>query len=314
MAIDEIDIEIPKARSLYKSSAHTVRNLLREIAKGKRTEISELHEMVDELFHSTQRNPHALLCLCQSNVSDDKLAMHCLNTCIINCAFSLALGHSVTEIKALALGGLFADVGKFRIPQEVLFKTSPLSSEEEVLVKNHVKLSYALIARIPKVSDLTLQAILDHHELVDGSGYPSGKSTDSISLSGKITAISDTYDRLINGGAEKIPEEPTDAIKKMMSWTTKRLDKKLMEKFVQFMGIYPVGTLVVLNNGQLSVVLKQNPESLLLPTVRTIFDMKKKSMLEDREVINPGASGLKVLTHAKRNTYKINPLSALGKA
>lgn len=307
-----IDIEIANARRIQKTGSLVTRNILVEIARGKHTDIADLRVLIDEIIISLQRNPHALISLCKLKQVENYLILHCLSTCILNAAYALEQGMAHNDIKAYALGGMLADAGKFRVPKELLFKKTRFTDEEYALIKKHVNLSYALVERIRDVPSITLQAIQDHHERIDGSGYPAGKQKNEISEAGKITCIADVYDALTSDQFHREAEEPTDALRKMMSWSSTHFEKDYLQKFIQTIGIYPAGTLVVLNNGQLSVVIDQHAESLLSPMVRTLYDIKNKQVIQDRQDFSVDAEGLKILTHTKRDQFKINPMAAIG--
>ncbi len=307
-----IDSEIENARKLHKKGILIMRNVLVEIAKGQRIDVFDLHQFIDDIICSLSRNPHALLCLTKNKQVTDYLILHCFSSCILNTAFAIAQEMDLEDVKALALGGMLADVGKFRVPKDLLYKEKKFNNNDYALIKNHVKLSAALAERIHSLPELTLQAIVEHHEKVDGSGYPEGKTADEISLAGKMTSIVDVFDAFTSEQFHRCAEEPTDTLKKMMSMTATHFDKSLLQQFIQMVGIYPVGTLVILNNGQLAVVIDQHPVTLLAPTVRTLYDIRKKELILDRQDLFLNDSDVSIVTHAKPDKYKINGLTALG--
>ncbi len=308
-----IDNEITNARKVYKQGIAVVRNKLVEVSKNKTNNVHELLELLDDIIESLEHNPHALLCLCKNKHPEDYLPYHSLNCGILASAFAMSLEWESDRVKAVALGALLADVGKFCIPQDILDKPpKKLSDKENAMIQNHVKVSHAIAQHIEGLPEASLQAIVEHHENLDGSGYPAGRKGEELSDEGKLVRIVDCYETLTSERYGVVPEEPTDALKKMMSWTGTRLDKSLMQQFIQLLGIYPVGSMVVLNNGILSVVIEQNSDSLLQPVVRTLYDIKKKVRLTEQEDLSLADEGLKILTHTQRNQFKLNPLSAIG--
>ncbi len=169
------------------------------------------------------------------------------------------------------------------VPDNVLNKPGKLDDEEFKVMKDHVTFSREILHDTPGISQMALDVALMHHERMDGTGYPLGLSGDDISLVGKMSAIVDVYDALTSVRVYKSAWEPTQALKKMVEWCPGHFSTELMQKFIQCLGIYPVGSLVKLASGRLAIVLEQN-EEILKPKIRVIYDSIKKRYTEVSDI------------------------------
>jgi HD-GYP domain-containing protein (c-di-GMP phosphodiesterase class II) len=174
-------------------------------------------------------------------------------------------------VQEAGLGGLLHDVGKMKVPNEILNKPGRLTEEEFTIMKSHAALSRELLQGTQGISDMVIRIASEHHEKMGGCGYPMGLSGDQISRPGRMAAIVDVYDALTSNRVYHKGMEPSDALKKLLEWSGDHLDGELVQFFIRALGIYPVGSLVRLSNGKLAVVVEQQ-EDLLKPIVRVVYD------------------------------------------
>lgn len=308
--------ELNNARRIYRNGLLIVRNSMLEISAAKRVEIKPLNILVDKIMGSLSRNPDALLCVSRNKPQNDYTIAHSLSVCIFIAAFTQRLNIEENEAKQIALGALLGDVGKLRISNEILNKPGELTKKEFTEVKKHAKYTYALLYASKCFTETTIRAATEHHERMDGSGYPFGLEETQISNGGQMTAIADVYDALASPRVYQDAKEPKDVFKLMYSWKDSQFKKSMLKKFVRMVGMYPVGSMVALSNAKLAVVVNHGIDDMLLPKVKTIFDLRNKILLQKRECLDleemNAQNGVHIIRPIGRNEFNFNPISALG--
>jgi putative nucleotidyltransferase with HDIG domain len=229
------------------------------------------------------RNPGALISLSRIKDADTYTFQHSVSICALLVSFCQALGMDAATVEEAGLGGLLHDVGKMKIPSEVLNKPSRLTEEEFHIMKSHAALSRELLLGVPGISEMVIQIAGEHHEKVGGGGYPLGIAAPEISQIGRMTAIVDVYDALTSNRVYHKGAEPSGVLKNLLEWSGTHLDGDLVQQFIRTLGIYPVGSLVRLSGGRLAVVVEQG-EDLLRPTVRVVFDSGRRIHLQPRDL------------------------------
>ena len=149
-------------------------------------------------------------------------------------------------------------------------------------MRRHVEYSEEILSQLKDISPITVHVAIEHHERWDGSGYSKGKKGNEISLSGQMASIVDVYDAISVDRVYHKGMEPNDALKKLMQWSGHHFEPTLAQHFVQCVGIYPVGTMVELSNGQLAIVVASSSEGLLHPLVRIVYDRPKRRFITPR--------------------------------
>ena len=175
---------------------------------------------------------------------------------------------------------MLADVGKTKIPRALLEKPGLLSAAEFGLVKEHVNLSLHILNSGPALPPQMLQGISQHHERIDGSGYPNQLKGDKISIYGKMAAIADSFAALITARPYAKASAPQDALMNLYEWSGTSFHEPLVEQFVQAIGVFPVGSLVELSSGEVAVVIAHNRVRRLEPRMLVLLKFRhKKSVL-----------------------------------
>jgi len=194
-------------------------------------------------------------------------------------SFGKHLGFEMQVLKEVGIGALLHDVGKTIVPPTILNKEGKLSEEEFVMIKKHAEYSRKLLEQTHGISDTAITMAGQHHERMDGSGYPLCIKGDEISYYSRAVAIADVYDAMtsIRCYHDKCP--PTEVLKKMYEWSSYHFDRTLVEQFIRCVGIHPVGTLVRLESGLIGVVLQKGEKSLMQPVVRIVYNTKNRSFV-----------------------------------
>lgn len=267
----ELKDEAARARRLHGEANKIVRSMMDDIRLGQQIEIDRVEPLVENMVDSIFRNPDALLPLARLKNHDDYTFEHSVSVCALLVAFGRGMKLSRDVIKEIALGGLLHDVGKARVADAILNKPAKLSDDEFAHMKSHVAQGVSLLRQTPGVSVAAMQVTSEHHERFDGTGYPGKLAGEGISLYGQMAAIVDVYDAISSDRVYHKGMSPTQALKKLLEWSSHHFDPQLVQTFIRAIGIYPTGTLVQLDSKRMGVVIEQNEKSLLEPTVRIFY-------------------------------------------
>jgi len=273
-----VEEEIRPARSAYDASRTLMREVLTAVRIGRTLDAERVKSAVSSMTESVLRNPDALLLFSQLRAKGEYTESHALDVSIYMITFGRFLQLEPGQIEFLGYLGLLQDIGKVRLPKELLEKRGRLTIEEFERAKLHVRYSAEILRATPGLpGDLARIASL-HHERHDGSGYPRGLRGGEIGMIGSIAAIVDTFDALTVKRPYAEPVSPSAAISMLYKWRGLFFDATLIEQFIQCIGIFPVGSLVQLNSGEVAVVIAQNAARRLLPRVMVIRDAQGNPM------------------------------------
>ncbi|MGE0344300.1 MAG: HD-GYP domain-containing protein, partial [Porticoccaceae bacterium] len=279
-----VRLEHEVARQVLDAGRVNVKSLLRSAQMGQMLDTAVAEATVDACVHSILRNPEALLWMSRIKNQNEYTAEHCLNVCVLAIAFGRHLRMTEEELHLLGLCGLLHDVGKMRIPAEILDKPGKLTVEEFEVMKQHTVIGHELLqSQSGQVHALVLDVVLNHHERPDGSGYPRALGGRGISEFARIVSVVDAYDAITSNRCYA-PEQPSaDAQKIIFENRGTQFDEEVALQFIQAVGPYPPGTLVELRNGMAGIVLAGKPRFRHLPTVLVLRDENKQPM-EERTV------------------------------
>jgi HD-GYP domain-containing protein (c-di-GMP phosphodiesterase class II) len=270
-----LEEERAQAAKVIASSRKAIESMFKDLRMGKAIEAEAVMPLVEEISASVTRNVHALISLVRLKTVDDYTYMHSVAVCALMTALGRELKLTETEIKQAGLAGLMHDMGKAGIPLQILNKPGSLTDHEFDVIRKHPQLGHDMLVKANISDAVTLDVCLHHHEKMDGSGYPKHLSGDQMTIFAKMGAICDVYDAVTSTRAYKPAWEPGMALKRMASWSG-HFDPDVFKAFVKSLGIYPIGTVVMLKSGRLAVVIKQTPDSLLKPVVKAFFSTKSK--------------------------------------
>jgi HD-GYP domain-containing protein (c-di-GMP phosphodiesterase class II) len=203
--------------------------------------------------------------------------------------WATALGREIglerESLRVVALGAMLLDIGKTRIPEEILGKPGRLDAEELALVRRHVDFSVEIVREAGEVDPRVLEMVANHHERHDGSGYPRGLKGDDIPVYGRIAGIVDTYDAMITSRPYASTQSSYGALRQLRSLAGSQFQPELVDQFTQAIGMFPTGTLVLLNTGEVAVVTAQSRVRRLRPEIMIILDAEKRP-LDDYRVLD----------------------------
>ena len=275
--------EVKRASRIVAKGKEAVVSMFQEARMGKAIEAEAAAPLVEEISNSVMRNPGALISLARLKTADDYTYMHSVAVCALMIALARQLGLDEQQTRDAGMAGLLHDLGKAMIPLEVLNKPGKLTDAEFALVKTHPEEGHKLLLEGKGVSDVTKDVCLHHHEKVDGSGYPKGLNSATMSLFAKMGAVCDVYDAITSNRPYKAGWDPAESIKRMAEWKG-HFDPAVFQAFVKSLGIYPIGSLVRLESGKLGVVIEQGEQSLLKPKVKVFFSTKAQAYIKPETI------------------------------
>ena len=275
--------EVKRAAKICAKGKEAVVSMFQEARMGKAIEADAAMPLVEEISNSILRNPGALISLARLKTADDYTYMHSVAVCALMIALARQLGLSDEETRDAGMAGLLHDLGKALIPMAILNKPGKLTDEEFAIVKTHPKKGHELLLTATGVSEVTKDVCLHHHEKIDGSGYPMGLNSETMSLYAKMGAVCDVYDAVTSNRPYKAGWDPAESIKRMAEWQG-HFDPTVFQAFVKSLGIYPTGSFVRLESGRLGVVIEQGEKSLLKPKVRVFFSSKSQAYIKPETV------------------------------
>lgn len=234
---------------------------------------STVHTITDIVEYLFQHKDINAVHLTEIKTYDNYTYVHCLNTCVIALFFGMQMSMPRTKLIDLGMGAILHDVGKTKISKSILNKPSRLTEAEFEIMKQHSKLGYNIVHELKYVSDRSKRMILEHHERVDGSGYPKGLTGEKISEFGKIAAISDVYDAIVSDRNYRKGIKGNEAYEYILGGAGTLFDWELVNIFKNNFSIYPLGSCVKLSNGQEAFIFKENKGFPDRPIVRVLYDM-----------------------------------------
>lgn len=267
-----LEQEIPAAREHYAAARTMLYEVLDDIRAGKNINSIAAKRVIGELAESVIRNPDALTCFIQLKKKDEYTAQHSLRVCILALAFGRHLGLDREMLETLGLGALLHDIGKMKVPADILNKPSTLSEYEFSLMKSHVPRGVELLEQMPGIPRPAIDVARCHHERYSGGGYIAGLTGDQIGFFGMLGGIVDCYDAITSDRAYRAGMSAHAALKQMYGWRNRDFHPGLVEQFIQCMGIYPIGSVVELNTGEIAVVVTMNRVRRLKPRVTLVLN------------------------------------------
>jgi len=307
-----LEEEMLSAAGVHDDSVSYVRNFMRDMRAGK-LNMEPAGEIIERIADSLARNADALLSLSRLRRTDSYTYMHCVNVAVLTALFARQEGKDREQIFACALAGLFHDLGKSLVPPMILNAPRKLTAAERAAMNEHPRKGYEQLIHVPGIRAEVLMGALHHHEKYNGSGYPQGLPGEDVSEIGFMVGAADIYDALTSKRVYKEAMFPHRALGIMYEMRNKDLPTKTLVHFIRMMGVYPVGSVVAMNDGSHGVVTMSNPEQPVKPVITLIRDPRGKDMKPRRTCDLAGHSGGLEIDHciAPENT-DIDPAEVLG--
>ena len=258
------DTRVTVGQVLY----HEVTNFLRSGILGLERLKTELDVLIDELI----LNKDTIVQLQDARTFNDYTICHSVNVCILAVLTAIRMGYNQKQLRDFAMGALLHDIGMFTIDKAVLEKMGKLSPEETRIVQAHSENGFSTLRKIRDISTPAAHISYQHHERFDGQGYPRKLRSHEIHEYARIVSIADIYDALISDRPYRKGFLPHEVYEILMTLADKHIDREILNIFLETMAVYPIGTIVKLNTGEIGVVIQVIPKLTFRPILRILYD------------------------------------------
>lgn len=307
----ELREELPRAKLTLEETRAHVEDILDSIERDDGIDIAKSRSVISNCVKSILANANALLWLNQIKDQDQYTAEHCMRVGILAIAFGRFLGLEEKELELLGMSGMLHDVGKMKIPEDILNKPSRLTRIEFDIMRQHTTFGKDILEAYKDLEPMIKDVAHYHHERIDGKGYPEKIHGGYLHKYIRMITIVDAYDAITSSRSYKSGSPAFDALKILFSERGKHFDTELVEAFIRMVGVYPPGTLVELTNGEVGIVVSANAESRLRPKVELVLTANKKNrppyiinLFDD--VLDESGEVYSVKTGLANGTYGIN--------
>jgi len=284
---DGVPFDLPEANDVIKrqtrvAAVRQIKNVLLEAKESGRLVIEpqSLYSTVGEFTEQLLSSKNLIFNLIDLRSQDDYTFAHSVNVCILTLMTGITLGYSRDELAFLGVGALLHDLGKVKIPEEILNKPGSLTAEEFEVMKKHPIFGYELIRDAGNIGETQAVMALQHHENYDGSGYPEGLRGDQINEYAQIVAIADRFDAITANRVYRKAFPPVEAYEMCEASVNYFVKESVAKAFMYNIAAYPAGTIVELNNGMVGVTVDTPKGCSLFPMVNVYFDEKKQPLPE----------------------------------
>lgn len=281
------DEDLAVAREVYDECQKAISDAIHDLRVEAKLDADRLSAATADMTATIQKHPQTVRLLHKLHQKSDYELRRAMDSSILMITFGRHLDYKQDRLEILGLAGMLLDVGKVKLPDELLKKTGMLTPAEYQLMKTHVMHSVDLVrsasGRLPRaVEDIIVQ----HHERQDGSGYPHGLRGGDISIDGAIAAIVDNFSAMTSESCFAGPMTPSNALMQIHDMRGSCFNESLVERFIECVGAYPIGSAVELNTGEIGVVVSQNPERKLHPSVMLVLDRSRKQLPHPQLIID----------------------------
>lgn len=286
--------ELPRARQIYESGQHFVAQMLDDIKRGRDLDLDQAKPIIQSCVESISANANAMFWMNRIKHQDAYTAEHCLRVAILAIAFARYLGMPGTEMETAGLCGLLHDIGKMSVPAHILNKPGPLTADEMREMQRHTELGHQMLRAHHTLDPIVANVCRDHHERPDGRGYPRGLEEWQISRFTRLISIVDVFDAVTSDRCYREGLPTTEAMRILYAGRGRQFEPAMIEAFIRMVGVYPPGSLIGLNSGEVGVVVGTHPSYKLRPRVEILLDANKNPVtprvidLKDNPVTGSG--------------------------
>jgi len=260
--------ELPSARQIYHAAKTIVQNAMHDTRLGRAINMDAVNRVVSDMTNSVLRNPDALTSLSRLKQFDEYTFYHSVNTSILAMSLGRNLDFDRTTLHQIGVGTLLHDIGKTKIPPDILNKPGRFEPHEMEIMKQHVLRGVEVLTTTTGLGDTYLRPALEHHERVDGTGYPHQRTRSELSQFGLIAAVVDIYDAITSDRCYHKGRVAHEALQFLYRLALEgHLDAALVQRFIHVVGVYPVGSVVELNTGEVGIVTRIHHHVPLTPVV-----------------------------------------------
>lgn len=282
------DIEVEEViKPVIKSCAlKIVHALFMEDENAEDAQEWKIRKLVTDVVEDILNNGDVMYNMMDLKNYDDYTFFHSVNVAVLSTILGARYGMDEYELRILTTAALLHDIGKKFLEVDILNAKRPLIEEERRILLQHPKLGYEFLRDNYDFAPEVCSGVLQHHESYNGEGYPLRKSGDDISIYGRIIKLADVFDAMTSRRPYRTALTPSDAVEYVMAMCGSEFDPQLVEIFLRWVAIYPVGCEVVLSDGRRAVVAKNFPNFVLRPVVKVMETGEMLNLNEDRNTLN----------------------------
>jgi putative nucleotidyltransferase with HDIG domain len=267
--------ELPRAQATWGKTQAFVEEVTRQIEAGNDLNLQGARPIIRECVESVKANASAMFWMSRIKSRDAYTAEHCLRVAIFCVAFARFLGMPDEDLETVGMCGLLHDLGKLKVPDEILNKPGALTPEEYGIMRQHTTLGYELLRTDPDLDPIISDVTCHHHERMDGRGYPQQLAEWQISRFARLVSIVDAFDAITSDRCYRDGLPTSDAIRILYRNRGQQFDANMVEAFIRMIGVYPPGSLVELSTGEIAIVVATHPGRKLRPRVEILLDADK---------------------------------------
>ncbi|NEZ47202.1 HD-GYP domain-containing protein [Clostridium niameyense] len=275
--LEDVVVEDEKLMKLKQTTMKSMANITKNVhdfnGKKLKDSFNEVEEMINYIINMGDVNKS----LYDIKTYDNYTYVHSLDTCIMTAFLGMSSGLNELELKEISIGAILHDIGKIKIPNNIINKKGKLTDEEFEEIKKHPIYGREMLVKNLAISNNIIKIVEQHHERIDGNGYPYGLKGSQICKNAKIVCICDVYDAVSNDRCYRKKFTPNDAYELILSGSGVMFDEELVRNFKNTFAIYPLGCRVKLSNGETGYVIRQNRGLPDRPVVRIFYDSLNKS-------------------------------------
>ncbi|RKF15812.1 HD-GYP domain-containing protein [Alginatibacterium sediminis] len=271
---------VAAAKRMFQEAKSLQSKYFQQLRQGEPIDLQEMEEIASGLVDALGEFSEALMVLSKLRAKDKYLLEHSLNVGMLLAYFGRYLGMERDVQSQLVMGGMLHDIGKINTPDAILHKPGRLTEAEFVVMREHVVHSRLILEKQEGISQIMMDVAANHHEHIDGNGYPRHLKEDQLSIYSRMATLVDVYDALTADRVYKSGMPPTKAFGILLKGSGSQFETGLLEKFIRCMGVYPIGTLVQLKSGRLGFVTNRHASKPMRPTLRLVYNAKTSMHIE----------------------------------
>ncbi|QGU95822.1 HD domain-containing protein [Clostridium bovifaecis] len=282
--LEDVYVEDERLSKLKQLTMKNMDKVIKNLNNANRKEAKDSLMIVENLIEYIIDSGDINRSLYDIKTHDNYTFVHCIDTGIMSAFLGEALGFRDDELKELGKGAILHDIGKTKISNKIINKKGSLTEDEFLEIKNHPIYGREILLKNMYISDIVLKAVEQHHERVNGSGYPYGLCGNQISKFGKAVCICDVYDAVSNDRSYRKKFSPNEAYELILAGSGTMFDEEMVVKFKDTFAIYPLGCCVRLSNNVEGYVIRQNIGFPDRPVIRVLYDAETRRPIHFYEV------------------------------
>jgi HD-GYP domain-containing protein (c-di-GMP phosphodiesterase class II) len=277
------EVEMHAAQAIANKAQKTVQNTFIAARLGKAINVTAVQPVVTDIMDSIRRNPQAFGGLMRCKLKNEVIYQHALAVSALMVSLARQMKLSQAETREAGLAGLLLDIGTNYLPQNAEVPNHDYRTADPKIWQQHVMLGYRALQNDDSLPEAVLAACLEHHERIDGQGYPKGLVKDQISTIGRMAAICDTFDFMLTRSAGSEALDPAVAVQRLRTMEG-AFDPEILRSFIESVGHYPIGSFVELHSGKLAMVIDDDLRDKEKPVVQVFYSLEEQERVVPHRV------------------------------